>query len=189
MTTSDRPNFLSTPFLFPGMIVSISHSRILGLSFFSFPSCSWISGVDFFVPLLCPNFGKVVFHSPLVLGLWEWNYAFPLTLGMTSINTFPPLRAHLYSQKCYGKLEKSKDRFLFPYFSLSYPLDKCQRRRLLILNSVKCEMCRTYSPNMSEQGWRAIFKRGARDLGTFASDSEPRLSQRSPFPCLKLKLV
>ena len=138
--------------MYPGMIVSISHSRILGLSFFhSLPFLNFGSG--FFCSTPVPKFWEgCFFHSPLVLGLWEWNYAFPLTLGMTSINTFPPLRAHLYSQKCYGKLEKSKDRFLFPYFSLSYPLDKCQRRRLLILNSVKCEMCRTYSPNMSEQG-------------------------------------
>ena len=47
--------------MYPGMIVSISHSRILGLSF-SFPSRSWISGMDFFVPLLCP-FVNVFFFA------------------------------------------------------------------------------------------------------------------------------
>ena len=163
----DQSKNFSIPFLYVGMIVSISHSQILGLSFF--------------IPLSVLNFGSVFFcslcsllrfffHSPPFsdFGNGIMHSCSPL-VWMTSINTFPPLRAHLYSQKCYGKLEKSKDRFLFPYFSLSYPLNKCQRRRLLIINSVKCEICGAYSPNMSEQGWRAIFKRAARDLGTFAS--------------------
>ena len=71
MTTLDRPNFLSTPFLFPGMIVSISRSRILGLSFFHslpvpefrewiflFHSCAQILGRLFF--------SFCIFHSPIM---------------------------------------------------------------------------------------------------------------------------
>ena len=46
------------------IITSDSHSRNVGMDFFSFPSCSRILGLDFVIPFPFPNFGNGFFHSP-----------------------------------------------------------------------------------------------------------------------------
>ena len=64
---------------------------MIGNGFFSFPSCSRILGIDFFIPFPFPNFrngffsfpsrsrilGMCFFHSLPVPEFREWNYPFP----------------------------------------------------------------------------------------------------------------
>ena len=95
----------SFPFPFPGIFGNDSlwfPFLNCGNGFFSFPSRSWILGIDFFLPFSFQNFGNDFFHSLPAPGLREcfFSIAFPFpNFGNESIHS----RSRSRTLKCLSR--------------------------------------------------------------------------------------